>query len=545
MSLNPIDARIGAQTVADLVRDVEDRLILEIAKTASKNLGAKWYSVRRFAEVAAFRARIEYLLGRDWNEVLDQAQRVLDMAADAGQGQARMDIRAQMATGNINPTLDAQTVSGLSAIAADTLKNLTGLPALILRDAVDAYQKAMATPVTEVALGAVTRLQATEDALQEFASRGIKSFMDKSGRRWRIDSYAEMAVRTGAMRAMRHGYDQTLTNSGLDLVMVTGHAYTCSKCAPWQGSILSLTGQTPTGTNLLPSTIDPDQKVRVRVDGTMDQAKAEGLFHPNCEHSYSLYLPGVSKPYPKGGDGDQHTYDASQKQRALEREIRKKERELAAALTPETATKKRSEIRRLQAKIRDLLADHPKLQRLRYREQNMKAALRFKRTKPAPGKPASSQKPKPLEDPLYKLERTKRGKVKPGKVTIPPDLSKPPEPHELATAQTLASYGVDVAFRKEEHGDHVKNPDVTMFGQIWEFKGPKGAGKDTISKQFRRAKKQSGRLVIDLARCGLSDDFATGQIIRRFKGQAEIQKLIIVDKEKRLKILRHTDKLSS
>lgn len=46
---------------------------------------------------------------------------------------------------------------------------------------------------------------------------------------------------------------------------------TCDKRSPWGGKVLSLTGETPGYP-------------------TMAEAKAAGLFHPNCRHTYSLWI---------------------------------------------------------------------------------------------------------------------------------------------------------------------------------------------------------------------------------------------------------------
>lgn len=43
-------------------------------------------------------------------------------------------------------------------------------------------------------------------------------------------------------------------------------------CAPWNGKVLSLTGQTPGYP-------------------TLEEAEGAGLFHPNCRHASSLYIP--------------------------------------------------------------------------------------------------------------------------------------------------------------------------------------------------------------------------------------------------------------
>jgi len=54
-------------------------------------------------------------------------------------------------------------------------------------------------------------------------------------------------------------------------VKVSTHLGACELCQPWQGKILSFTGKT---------------------EGypTLEEARAAGLFHPNCRHAYGLYI---------------------------------------------------------------------------------------------------------------------------------------------------------------------------------------------------------------------------------------------------------------
>ncbi|WP_350225111.1 phage minor capsid protein, partial [Aerococcus sp. UMB8623] len=64
-----------------------------------------------------------------------------------------------------------------------------------------------------------------------------------------------------------------------------------------------------------------DQTVTVNVKGTLEEAKQAGLYHPNCGHTMRLFLPGITRQARP--QHDPARYEASQKQRALEREIRK------------------------------------------------------------------------------------------------------------------------------------------------------------------------------------------------------------------------------
>lgn len=361
--LDPSEARLWAETVARLMADVENQLILTIRNSVARNMGADMYAVKRLAELATVRARLEHDLGRSWPRVIQQVQDVLNLARDAGMGMATRDL----AHAGLPTTLPDQMAIGIEAIAADTMLHLTGMPALILRNAMDAYQQIQAPPVTMVTSGALTRVDATQVALTRFARRGIDGFTDRGGRRWSMPAYAEMAIRTGALQSMRYGYEQTLTQVGMDLIMVDSHGYTCSKCGPWEGKILSLTGATPTGPNTVEHATRDGVMVHFEVAGTLAEAKAAGLFHPNCGHAQAAWFPGVS--VPAAPQQDQDTYDASQRQRALERDIRQRKRELAAALSPEVATKARQQIRASQQQIRELIAAHPKLSRKSVREQ--------------------------------------------------------------------------------------------------------------------------------------------------------------------------------
>lgn len=368
--LDPSDyANSLAQTVSDLVAQIEMRLIWEIARDVNRGLGGgSRYEVDMTARYGALYARLQKQLGKPWQNVLTTVQSALDKAAEAGQGMAERDLAGRLANHPETLGVPVTNVRALEVIASDLHRVLADLPALALRNAFDSYQQIISTPAALNATGVLTRRKATQDALNGFAARGIDGFTDKAGRTWHIDTYAEMATRTGAAHALRTAYEGELIARGEDLVIVTGNTYTCRLCAPWQDKVLSLTGLYPAGTHRLPSAVG-DGYVTVHVAGTLEEARAAGLHHPNCTHSEGLYLPGATVIEPGTmGVRDAETYDASQKQRALEREIRKHKRLLVAAITGEAESKARAAIRGYQAQIRELLAEHPKLQRKRYRE---------------------------------------------------------------------------------------------------------------------------------------------------------------------------------
>ena len=366
-TLQQIRAEMLAHQVGNLVAASETHLARIIRKSIDADRGAPAYEVQRLGELAQYHAQLAQAVGEDWKAIIDAAQQVVDEAREAGQGMAWADLNE---AGYEPPE---HVVRGLDRIAADTLRTITGLPALVLRDVLDVYQQTMAAPVAQTVTGATTSRMAMRNALADYLARGISTFTDKTGRNWRIDSYVEMAVRTGAMHAFRGSYADQLSALGLDLVMVTGNEYTCRLCAPYQGKILSLSGAN-TGTVKVEHATRDGVMVPVTVTASVEEAKAKGLFHPNCTHVTRAFFPGLTTT--SHGHENPTVYKASQKQRGHEREIRRLKRDLEATFAPDEQTKLRRQINLHRAKIRELVAEHEQLARLRYREANMKPGYR-------------------------------------------------------------------------------------------------------------------------------------------------------------------------
>jgi hypothetical protein len=202
----------------------------------------------------------------------------------------------------------------------------------------------------------VTPEQAQAAAWRDFTRRGVTGFTDRSGRDWALSSYVEMAVRTSSARAFNASSMARMQAVGFRYFTVPQHVHPCPLCGPWEGAIL---------------TLGPNPDPAVHTDGTVEEATAAGLFHPNCRDTLIAWEPRTqARPERRDWTGeDELRYRATQKQRALEREIRKAKAAAAHALTPEAAAEGRKDVRRAQAAIRAHLAQHPSLGRQSRREQ--------------------------------------------------------------------------------------------------------------------------------------------------------------------------------
>jgi hypothetical protein len=87
----------------------------------------------------------------------------------------------------------------------------------------------------------------------------------------------------------------------------------------------------------------------------------------DCRHSLSAYIPGVTKAPTHTADpeGDK----ARQRQRQIEREIRRWKLRAEAAIDPAAAKPAKAKVRAWQARLRDHLKAHPELRRQPPREQ--------------------------------------------------------------------------------------------------------------------------------------------------------------------------------
>ena len=82
---------------------------------------------------------------------------------------------------------------------------------------------------------------------------------------------------------------------------------------------------------------------------------ANGLFHPNCRHTVSLWVEGLStKPEPVASDPER--YEAEQSQRSMERTLRGWKLRQSAAIDDAARQRADAKVREWQGRIREHVA---------------------------------------------------------------------------------------------------------------------------------------------------------------------------------------------
>lgn len=168
--------------------------------------------------------------------------------------------------------------SAVEALVSDAQKSFGDALSTVNRSARQIFnqatQQAIKDRLASGEIGGLDRVKIASDIKQIVADQGVAALTDKGGRQWTLDRYAEMLTRTKIVEARNTGLGHKLAQNGFDLVEVSSHGAT-DVCGDWEGKILSLSGQT---------------------DGypTVDEATADGLFHPNCEHAVNAIVPDLS-----------------------------------------------------------------------------------------------------------------------------------------------------------------------------------------------------------------------------------------------------------
>ncbi len=333
------------EEVLGIVRTAEAHILARIAHHLRNPSGTRAWAVRKLSEMEGLRREITADLRAMNAELAAQIPGIVASAYGDGHQPAIPYAAGQPAS--------------VTAIATDLTVTTTRLAPYVLRTTLDVYRQAVGAHLGNLALGVTTRRQTSQQILDDLLGAGVTGFRDKSGRAWKLDTYVEMATRTGLGNAYLEGRVDALVNEGRELAYVIPGPTACPSCDPWAGKILSLTTTIPEG---LPFT----------VSATLGQAKSSGhLFGPNCRCVLAAYQHGYS--VLPTAHSDPAGYLAEQELRGLERAVRDAKRQQVVALDGVASKARGRKVLEKQAQLRAHLEAHPQIRRQRHREQIGKA----------------------------------------------------------------------------------------------------------------------------------------------------------------------------
>lgn len=265
--------------------------------------------------------------------------------------------------------VDIATITAIRKQTLETYRNITQSMGFLvnagrtLLPPARAYQWALDNALMQVRSGAISYNQAIANATRQLADSGLCTLMDETGQVGLVEyeakpgkkphyDKADVAVRravlTGVSQVCDKYTDQAAEYLDSPYVEISAHAGArdiphpnpWSSHKDWQGKVYY---QSKHGEK------DPLGKYPDLVEKT-GYGEVDGLLGANCRHVRYVWVEGVSErtytdeqlrnidPPPVEYEGKTYThYEATQKQREIERTIRKWKRREAAATNPEDA----------------------------------------------------------------------------------------------------------------------------------------------------------------------------------------------------------------
>lgn len=236
-----------------------------------------------------------------------------------------------------------------------TLEKTAETAALRMTD--DIYRQTLNRVQLAMGTGSMTLNEAIDLATKDFLDKGINCIVYADGKRVNIADYVRMALRTTSTRAALQGAAKRFAELGYDTVLVSQYGGCSKTCEPWQGQVY------------IDDVFTVWEGEKDEFQGKsnycgewfwlLSYAVKNGLFHPNCRHTMTQYIHGRTQiPEPIPAEKIKEQRELEQKQRAMERKVRKFKRFAAGTCDPDTAKEYRRKLRQAQQELKAFVDEH-------------------------------------------------------------------------------------------------------------------------------------------------------------------------------------------
>ncbi len=346
-----------AREIADIFERIQLRLIASLKrnlarhKAEEKEYGFSWpaWQAEKLQNIERFRQENQAILA-EYHPIIDQeTENLIQEEYDAGTESAKTEPPDTKHFFGVNERR-------VGSLIEDVNNNLHTAESASLRMMDDVYRQTIYRAEMAAATGSVTMEQAVDMAVKDFLAAGINCIQYRDGRMVNIATYAEMAIRSASLRSYLRGEADRREALGIDTVLVSQYGACSDTCLPWQGKVYidDVWGH-----------FDGERRGNMGKSRNgkwyllLSVAVDSGLFHPNCRHTLSIWIDGISrKPEPADAEKVRETAKLEQKQRRMENRIRRLKRLAEGTLEPEKAKEYRRKIRAAQKALREFIDEH-------------------------------------------------------------------------------------------------------------------------------------------------------------------------------------------
>lgn len=252
---------------------------------------------------------------------------LLQMMKEAGEKSLSVDDAIYNKAGLATLPL-GQSAALLATLDAGLKKTnglFTNLTKTTANTATKQFEDALDRAYMQITTGAFDANRAIRQAITDLSKKGIQSIQYPSGHIDHLDVAVRRATLTGVNQTVLKMQEGRADEMGCDLVEVTAHAGARPAHAAWQGGVYSRSGQSSQYENFEYAT---------------GYGAGPGLGGWNCKHSWFPFFEGLSKrAYTQKDLADYNAktinyngkdlteYEATQRQRYIERQLRRYKRE--------------------------------------------------------------------------------------------------------------------------------------------------------------------------------------------------------------------------
>ena len=359
--------------IAKIFEEIELKLIASLKRNLSRHTawekeeGFKWsaWQAEKLKNMERFRRENQGILG-EYTDVIDRETRTL-MQEEFKEGEELVNSQLEELKEEMPETTESDLVTsdnffGVNQNKMHTLMNdITQLEkdvsSAALRMTDDIYRQTLNKVQLSMGTGSTSLQEAIDSAVKDFLDKGINCIEYKDGRRVNIADYVRMALRTTSTRATLQGEAKRRTELGYDTVLVSQYNACSDTCLSWQGRVY----------------IDDVFTVwEGEINGyrgksnycgkwftLLSVAIRAGLFHPNCRHTMSTWIDGVSsKPKPLDISKVRENAKLEAKQRRLENKIRQAKRRVLGYSDPRNIKQAKSDLKEAQRELREFINEH-------------------------------------------------------------------------------------------------------------------------------------------------------------------------------------------
>lgn len=287
MALDPSEAAGIPDELIAMYSDAELALLAAMTQAILEGIDTPDWEARQPLEMLRFRQAAEAIAAQLQAQMPAMVTAAVTAAAAKGVAAADADLAdvpdvlPKPPEGYLPPRRTQQQAREAWVTLAQFTQRIPGNSERLYQDVVSRVQ------VRDVPAASGTRLDAVQEALNHLTKRGITGFRDNRGRNWSLTSYLEMKSRTIVNQTLIDSHTDRMVERGQDLIVVSSHRNPAPQCQPFEGQVLSLSGET--GTVIRPSAVG-GRGVKVRIKATLEQARAAGFQHPNAVLEGSTFV---------------------------------------------------------------------------------------------------------------------------------------------------------------------------------------------------------------------------------------------------------------